>query len=359
MFRVILGRAGSGKTTAVLRRLVSAGKERPQVLMVPEQQSHEAERALCQAGGPEVSLYAEVLSFSRLSNRVFQAAGGLGEEELDEGGRLLLMYRAVQSLSSQLKVYARPSRRPAFLQSLLSTVDEVKGACISPEKLMEAGRDNPGPEGDKLFDLGLIFGEYQALTARSALDPRDRLTRVWEKLGSCPWAEGKDLWLDGFTDFTPQQRLVLERLMAQGENMTLTLTCDHLEEDEGEPASFPPPERPPGRCWPWLRSWEYPVKWNTLSHRAGERFPPWSIWSRTSLSSARRSPSRRKGRWSSSTPIPPAARWSGPPGGFWSWSGKRGTASGTLAWPPGTTGPTGTLWSRSFPGTGSPYSPRP
>lgn len=240
MFKLILGRAGSGKTTAVLRRLVSAGKERPQVLMVPEQQSHEAERALCQAGGPEVSLYAEVLSFSRLSNRIFQAAGGLGEEELDEGGRLLLMYRAVQSLSSQLKVYARPSKRPAFLQSLLSTVDELKGARVSPEKLMEAGGDNTGPEGDKLFDLGLIFGEYQALTSHSALDPRDRLTRVGEKLLSCPWAKGKDLWLDGFTDFTPQQRLVLERLMAQGENMTLTLTCDHLEEDEGGTGIFSP-----------------------------------------------------------------------------------------------------------------------
>ena len=53
--------------------------------MVPEQQSHEAERALCRAGGDQVSLYAEVLSFSRLANRIFQAAGGLGEEELDAG----------------------------------------------------------------------------------------------------------------------------------------------------------------------------------------------------------------------------------------------------------------------------------
>ena len=50
----------------------------------------EAERALCRMGGDGVSRYAEVLSFSRLANRVFQAAGGLGEQELDGGGRLLL-----------------------------------------------------------------------------------------------------------------------------------------------------------------------------------------------------------------------------------------------------------------------------
>ena len=40
MLKLILGRAGSGKTTLVLRRLCRTGKERPQVLMVPEQQSH-------------------------------------------------------------------------------------------------------------------------------------------------------------------------------------------------------------------------------------------------------------------------------------------------------------------------------
>ena len=60
MLKLILGRAGTGKTTAVLRRLCQAGAERPQVLIVPEQQSHEAERALCRMGGDGVSRYAEV-----------------------------------------------------------------------------------------------------------------------------------------------------------------------------------------------------------------------------------------------------------------------------------------------------------
>ena len=82
--------------------MCGAGAERPQVLLVPEQNSHEAERALCKVGGNGVSLYAEVLSFSRLANRVFLAAGGLGEAELDAGGRLLLMHRAVKSVAAQL-----------------------------------------------------------------------------------------------------------------------------------------------------------------------------------------------------------------------------------------------------------------
>lgn len=232
MLKLLLGRAGAGKTTKVLERLCEMGQTRPQVLLVPEQQSHETERALCKMGGPQTGLYAEVLSFSRLTNRIFQTAGGLGEEELDEGGRLLLMYRAVHSAASNLRVYSRPSKRPAFLTSLLATADELKSCCVPPEMLIRAGNDFPGPEGDKLRDLGLIFGEFEALTAQIALDPRDRLTRAAGKLLTCDWGKGIDIWVDGFTDFTPQQKKLLSILMIRANAMNVTLTCGRLEADE-------------------------------------------------------------------------------------------------------------------------------
>ena len=243
MVKLILGRAGSGKTTAVLRAICRPGQDRRQILMVPEQQSHEAERALCRFGGDGVSLYAEVLSFSRLSSRVFLAAGGMGEPELDAGGRILLMRRAVEAVSGRLTVYARPSRRPAFLEELLSTLDELKSCCVRPEHLLQAAEGTGGDEGDKLRDLGLICTAYEALAARTALDPRDRLTRTAEKLKECPWARGAQVWLDGFTDFTPQQEAVLRKLMKQAETLTVTLTCDHLEEDEGGAGIFSPARR--------------------------------------------------------------------------------------------------------------------
>ena len=141
-------------------------------------------------------------------------------------------------MSDQLTVCRRGSGRPAFLSGLLATTDELKSCCVRPEDLTAAAGDLEGPEGDKLRDLGLIFAAYDALTAQIALDPRDRLTRTAEKLKNCPWAAGKDLWLDGFTDFTPQQLLVLDQLLAQCENMTVALTCDHLEEDEGGAGVF-------------------------------------------------------------------------------------------------------------------------
>lgn len=120
-------------------------------------------------------------------------------------------------------------------------------------------------------DLSLICGAYDALTAQVALDPRDRLTRTAEKLKDCPWAAGRDLWLDGFTDFTPQQIEVLSRLLEQAHSVTVTLTCDHLEEDEGGPASSPPPGRTAAQLLRAARERRVPSQVEHLAAEGGGR----------------------------------------------------------------------------------------
>ncbi len=242
MLKLVIGRSGTGKSTLLLRRACEQA-DCQNILLVPEPQSHEMERRLCQQGGSRVCLHAEVLTFSRLANRIFQTAGGLGRSELDNGGRLLLMGRAVQAVSGQLSIYARPSRRPAFLSGLLETSDELKSCCISPNELSRAGQEMGGSTGEKLKDLGLICATYDAMTAQTALDPRERLSRAAEKLAGCGWASDMHFYVDGFVDFTPQQLELISLLLEQGESVTVALTCDHLEEDEDGAGIFSPARR--------------------------------------------------------------------------------------------------------------------
>ena len=103
MLKLLLGRAGTGKTHALLEA-IAAQSGRPQVLIVPEQHSHNMERQLCALGGNQVSLHAEVLSFTRLASRVFSVHGGLAAPALDGGGRLLLLCAALKSVAPELKV---------------------------------------------------------------------------------------------------------------------------------------------------------------------------------------------------------------------------------------------------------------
>ena len=71
MLKLLLGRAGTGKA-----RPGSSGPSPgdqgggPSCSLSPEQHSHDMERRLCAEGGNSVSLYAEVLSLTRLASRV-------------------------------------------------------------------------------------------------------------------------------------------------------------------------------------------------------------------------------------------------------------------------------------------------
>ena len=57
------------------------------------------------------------------------------------------------------------------------------------------------------------------------------------------WAAGKDFYLDGFTDLTPQERQVVAVIADKCNSLTAALTCDKLEEDEGGAGIFSPARR--------------------------------------------------------------------------------------------------------------------
>ena len=267
MLYLLTGRTGSGKTREVFRRMAAEGSRRPQLLLVPEQASFETERRFCRENGNQAGAYGEVLSFTRLENRVLSQAGGGADPVLDEGGRLLAMYAALKSVQDHLTVYAMPSRRPEFLDNLLTTLDELKSSCVTGAQLAQIGEETEGLDGEKLRDLGLIFGAYEAMTARGPLDPRDKLTRLAEKLRTTPFFQGKDVYLDGFTDFTPQQDLVLEAILRQAHSVTLALTW-------GEGELFSPAQKTIASVKRLAAKTGQPVAETLLEGAAQGRTPP-------------------------------------------------------------------------------------
>lgn len=109
MLTLLLGedrQAGLREVIGTICERAQAG-EAGQILIVPEQYSFEAERTLCQTGGDGISRFAEVLSFTRLASRVFSIYGGVSEEYLDEGGRLLCLYLAADRVSRRSNITPR------------------------------------------------------------------------------------------------------------------------------------------------------------------------------------------------------------------------------------------------------------
>lgn len=196
------------------------------ILIVPEQFSHEAERQLCRVGGDTVSRYAEVLSFSRLADRVAAVHGGAARAYLDQGGRVLAMAMAAEQVSSRMKYFAAVLRKPEFLADVVKIVDEFQSCCLQPDGLMEAASRAEGQFAQKLEELSLLYEAYLAVCANGKADPAERLLRLRDSLAETDWADKRSFYIDGFIDFTGAEAEVLEVLLRRSEHVWLTATVD-------------------------------------------------------------------------------------------------------------------------------------
>ena len=226
MLTIWIGRAGSGKSARVLETMGRERENRPQLLLVPEHTSHEAELDLCRACGPTASRNAEVLTFQSLATRVLSVTGGLAEVTLDNGGKLLTMRRCLQELHSNLKVFGRPSQRAAFLHQLTTLADEFYAYQIAPETLYRHVADMEGAMGDKLRDVALIFAAYDARLRNGETDVRSRVQKLHDSLPQSHYLDGKDLYLDGFSFFNKQEESVLALALRRCHSVTVTLLGD-------------------------------------------------------------------------------------------------------------------------------------
>ncbi|MFA9379848.1 MAG: PD-(D/E)XK nuclease family protein [Acetanaerobacterium sp.] len=231
MLKLILGRAGSGKTHRVREQLaqaVNGGYERV-YLLVPEQFSFESERALYRELGAQKSLAVEVVSFTRLANLVFRAYGGLAKSYIDDCARRMLMSAALGELKDQLSVYQRHHAAPAFVTSMLGAVEEFKNAGVTPEALAAAGQNaQSGALCAKTDELSLIYGAYEALLARGYADPLDDLPAANRLLGEHDLFAGAAVFVDEFKGFTAVELETLSCIIRGARDCTVALCADGL-----------------------------------------------------------------------------------------------------------------------------------
>ena len=210
----------------------AAGKS-SQVLIVPDQFSHAFERALLASGGDTICRRAEVLSFSRLAERVFSIYGGAAEIPMDQGGRLIAAAASIEQIRSRLKIYGACAAKPEFLRQLLSTLDECKAFRVSSKELAEASRSASGVLGQKLEEISLLLDSYEAVCANGAADPSTRLMKLLDCLQKYDYASGKTFYFEGFSDFNGLETEIVSALLEGAEDVTLVLLCDDIY--EGQP----------------------------------------------------------------------------------------------------------------------------
>lgn len=234
--RFVHGRAGSGKTRQILSEIGKRIEEKashPLVLIVPEQFTFQTERdliALLQAGG---ILQTEVLSFQRMAFRIFNEAGGITYPHIHPAGKAMILYRILDRMKGQFRLFSRISEREGFVGTLQTLITEFKRYSVTPGHLEKAGQELPegNPLRDKLLELCLVYAEYERVLASRYRDSDDDLTLASRKLAETDLYEGAEIWIDGFTNFTPQEYIMIEQLMKKAKTLTISLCTDSIGVD--------------------------------------------------------------------------------------------------------------------------------
>ena len=230
MLEFVLGRAGTGKTTA-LRKMLAELEGKQAILIVPEQYSFESERALLQEYGTETANRVKVYSFTRLAEAAFLQYGGNAGKRLTDGGRRILMTLAIEACTDRLTLFQKSAATGRMTDTMLNAVGEMKLCGIGSGDLTEiSAKVEENGLSKKLQEFALIYGAFEALVAQSWLDPLDDLTRLDHVLSQHPeFFQNTVVAVDAFDGFTVQEYRILTHAIRHADRVRVALCCDDLD----------------------------------------------------------------------------------------------------------------------------------
>ncbi|RKY20143.1 MAG: hypothetical protein DRP62_08745, partial [Planctomycetota bacterium] len=248
----ILGRSGTGKTSYCIRSIVEALLRPSQsatgglILLVPEQATYQAERAVL--ADKRISGYnrLNVLSFDRLQ---FLLLGkNTARPALSRIGQQMLIHRILRDNSGKLKVLGPSSAWPGLARQMAETIGELNRYAKTPvdiDRLLgELQKDEQvhrGLEardmlaGLKFADVGLVFAEYLKSIEGRFLDPDVQLNLARKAVAEAGFIKGAKLWVDGFASFTASELALLAELMKTAAETQIALCLDSANLDLKRP----------------------------------------------------------------------------------------------------------------------------
>ncbi|MDR1193754.1 MAG: exodeoxyribonuclease V subunit gamma [Peptococcaceae bacterium] len=296
--RLILGRAGAGKTAACVREIgeaLTAASTGEYVLLTPEQATFSNEKLLLASLGAGSGFRVKALSFRRLAHWALQETGGGLLPVLDNVGKSLILRDILAEQEEENAFFARVRDKRGFVEQLAGLIEELRAYQVTPAMLTECvqalgsgeaaavdrndgagsevlaggslgdgeavssgrggdaavsdGNDGAGSGAlaaelrEKLADIQRIYQRYEEALGQGWLDLAGELSLLREKLPLWERLPGLAFWLDGFHGFTPAEFRVIDCLLALGRPLvvTLNLPAGEDEAERGEDDLFYPP----------------------------------------------------------------------------------------------------------------------
>lgn len=244
--RFYIGASGSGKSHLLYGKIIEEAQQNPHtnyLIVVPDQFTMQTQLEMVKRHPNKGIMNIDVLSFGRLSHRIFEEVGGNDKPVLDDTGKSLVLRRVAASLEDELGVMKRNIRKPGYISEVKSALSEFMQYGLGTndvEKLCEYAAKR-GALAYKLKDLHTLYDGFLKYINERYITTEETLDLLRQVLPKSRVVRDSVIVFDGFTGFTPVQNQVIQELMVQAKEVIVTITMDAREDayvQDGEQKLF-------------------------------------------------------------------------------------------------------------------------
>ncbi len=238
--KFVLGPSGAGKTTYIYDEIISKSLENPSknyILLVPDQFTMAVQKDIVTRHPRHGVMNIDIVSFGRLAFRVFEELGVNKLSVLDDTGKTLILRRVLESKKNDLHIFKDKLKYFGFVEEMKSSISELYQYGIAPDELKGIVANMSGHKSTmmKLQDISIVYEAFRAyITDMSGDDTvyitrEEVLSRLCDVIPSSSIVKDSEIYLDGFTGFTPVQNRLLKLLLQYAEGVNISLTIDASE----------------------------------------------------------------------------------------------------------------------------------
>ncbi|MCL2051331.1 MAG: PD-(D/E)XK nuclease family protein [Lachnospiraceae bacterium] len=229
-----IGEAGSGKSWKLNHDLINWSIENPHkkfLMIVPDQFTMHTQMELCKLHPNRGILNIEVLSFGRLSHRIFEEVGKSKLAILDDTGKNLILRKITADIVNELPIIGRNLNKPGYINEVKSAISEFMQYAISPAELRKiiAYSEKKGALSAKLNELHRIYEAFLEYIHNEYITTEETLDLLRLSLNKSQLIRDSVIVFDGFTGFTPLQNRVIQELLMLSERVIVSVLMGREE----------------------------------------------------------------------------------------------------------------------------------
>ena len=230
----VLGPSGYGKSKYVqefVTREAAANRDRDYLMIVPDQFTMQTQMMMAGTNPDGGILNIDVLSFSRLTHRIFEEVGKPDRVMLDDLGKCLILRRVISQKEPELKVLKKGIHTPGYVEEVKSVLSEFMQYDVRPEKLREFSEKpelNPALKY-KLKDFLILYEAFEEALADQYTTKEETLHVLCNRIPMSKILKRSVIVFDGFTGFTPIQISVISTLLQHAKDVIITLPLGYGE----------------------------------------------------------------------------------------------------------------------------------